>query len=836
MNENTSKLNIQFVHENKTYNVPLFDEKFADPGAKKITVGGRKYFYEENAQNPECVKFVHTLLKSLSEDKTFKSEKKLVSYISRGTEIAQMSITNDIYEIGRDRLIGRTNVDSDSLEQAKNTLYNELIESKPEDKEAILTIINKATPPLNEPKVVFEIADQIENNGSPELAHSIREAVRPFDLQPLIRNVPEMLEQHYIDPDKGKIISEKFKALFDTGKYEKFYDRMEFFVQMCIDLKDIGNDRHLELVDRKVEDDQLPMEDDQLSKIDKVRVPAAKSHVENDIGYLELTHFENLDEKINGQPVAILEVKQALDQIKEANPKAIILDLRENSGGSMYMMAYIASHFIKPDQELGHNVYRDKITPEELRSFPTDPVKTASEKELPLENRMLKQPIFILTSKESLSAAEALAYHLKEHRQATILGEITGGGAHVSKLFEVSPDFYLGVSFGDYLLKSGEPNWEAKGLTPDIQVNTTDAKDKAMELIATHADAIPLSWSKEEREKKLKVAQLYWEKKVIGEPENTHEGFFDCIRFNAQYDPTIDNSQDQLVQNLLQTIEAAIGLNSPNESQKSDKTKAKIDILVSEQRDKFLKLFASLPRGVVGMINHGEGLNAFSPPPPRNPGKTSFTESDLQQLQQYMKEIEFSGVVCLSDSKGETHVLSSNDTLMNGNTSFAMHSIGKMFTGMLAMKMIEMGIIPEPSLDQPQSPLDQPIQLDPEVMAKLPKEIRDHLTKNDAPTFRQLMLHKGGLGDYLPEYEKAIQHAIDNKEEVPKIQSPEDFIKYAETEIHELKEGETHYSNLGLLLVGLSIQHHYNLKNPTIIFLGSRCTMLFPMSIFPLSR
>ena len=485
MNENISKLNIQFLHENKTYSVPLFDEKFAGPDVKKITVGGRKYFYEENAQDPECVKCVNTLLKSLSEDKTFKSEKKLVSYISRGTEISQMSITNDIYEIGRDRLIGRTNVDSDSLEQAKNTLYNELMESNPEDKEAILTIINKATPPLNEPKTVFEIADQIEKDGSSELAHSIREAVRPFDLQPIIQNVPEMLEQHYIDPDKGKIIGEKFKALFDTGKYEKFYDRMEFFDQMCIDLKDIGNDRHLELVDRKVEEDD-PL--DQLPNVDEVRVPKAKSHVENDIGYLELTKFENLNDKINGQPVALLEVKQALDQIREANPKAIILDLRENGGGSMYMMAYIASHFIKPDQELGHNVYRDKITPEELQYFPTDPVKTASENELPLENRMLKQPLFILTSKESLSAAESLTYHLKEHRQATILGETTGGGAHVSKLFEVSPDFYLGVSFGDYVLKSGDPNWEAKGLTPDIQVNPEDAKDKAMELIANMED------------------------------------------------------------------------------------------------------------------------------------------------------------------------------------------------------------------------------------------------------------------------------------------------------------------------------------------------------------
>jgi CubicO group peptidase (beta-lactamase class C family) len=155
-----------------------------------------------------------------------------------------------------------------------------------------------------------------------------------------------------------------------------------------------------------------------------------------------------------------------------------------------------------------------------------------------------------------------------------------------------------------------------------------------------------------------------------------------------------------------------------------------------------------------------------------------------------------------------------NDILKT-DTPFAMHSIGKMFTGMLAIKMIEMGIISTGPLD---NALDKPIQLDPKIMDKLEEycpAVKEHLTKEGAPTFRQIMLHEGGLDDYLNKYEAAIQKAIDNKEPVPKMDAPEDFLRYAQEEIHELKEGETHYSNLGLLLTGLSIQHHYNLKHPT---------------------
>lgn len=347
------------------------------------------------------------------------------------------------------------------------------------------------------------------------------------------------------------------------------------------------------------------------------------------------------------------------------------------------------------------------------------------------------------------------------------------------------------------------------------------------------------SWSKYEKEIKRNIAELYWEKKVKREPENghvrnsslaaeetasktsaksaledvrkmessnegisletsgisemplenTHEGFINFLRFIAQYDPTIDNQDDRFVKEL------TLAMKTPNK----------------ENKERFLQLFESLPLGLIGSLNHVEGLKGYPEPIERNPEKRIFTETDLAELQQYMKESHFSGVVTLSDNTGRTYTLSS-DNISKADTPFAMHSIGKMFTGMLAIKMIEQEIIPATALDKP-------VQLDSNVMDELGKfcpAVKEHLTKKGAPTFRQIMMHQGGLDDYLDKYEAAIQKAIDDpKETIPKIDSPEDFIKYAEDKTHTLKEGETHYSNLGLLLTGLSIQHHYNSKHPS---------------------
>ena len=177
-----------------------------------------------------------------------------------------------------------------------------------------------------------------------------------------------------------------------------------------------------------------------------------------------------------------------------------------------------------------------------------------------------------------------------------------------------------------------------------------------------------------------------------------------------------------------------------------------------------------------------------------------FTDRAKQELKQYLQDLGFSGSLTLQDSN---HIpFSAASAGINSTTPFSIHSVGKVFTGILVLRLIHLG-----KLDK--EVLDKPVQLAPSVIEGLPKNVQRHLKENGI-TLRQLMLHEGGLGDYMEKYIRAIRLALESKTEPPQINSLEDFVKYAEETTYAI--GEDHYSNLSLLLVGLSIE--YFTKSP----------------------
>jgi len=184
-----------------------------------------------------------------------------------------------------------------------------------------------------------------------------------------------------------------------------------------------------------------------------------------------------------------------------------------------------------------------------------------------------------------------------------------------------------------------------------------------------------------------------------------------------------------------------------------------------------------------------------------------------QNLQSFVDDTGFSGSLVISQDGAKYEAHSEN---VSADTSFSTHSVGKLFTGVLAIEALRQGILEE---DQ----LHQPVKLEESVLALLPENVREYLKTT---TLHQLMTHQSGLENYLVNYQKAVGLALNSGEEVPAIERPEDYLKFAEAEIKALpyvdEKGnivESHYSNLGSLLVGLAIQNAYNEKHP-----GSKLT------------
>ncbi len=172
-----------------------------------------------------------------------------------------------------------------------------------------------------------------------------------------------------------------------------------------------------------------------------------------------------------------------------------------------------------------------------------------------------------------------------------------------------------------------------------------------------------------------------------------------------------------------------------------------------------------------------------------------FTEQAKKDLKQYIQDSRFSGSITLQDANPTSFTLASEG--IDPATPFAIHSVGKVFTAVLLLRLIQLGKIPK-------SVLEEPLQLDPAVFNRLPEKVQKHLRENRI-TLLQLMMHEGGLGEYMDNYLGTIGQALESKTDPPKMDSLEDFLKYGEEQTYPV--GETKYSNLGLLLVGLSVQH-----------------------------
>jgi len=136
------------------------------------------------------------------------------------------------------------------------------------------------------------------------------------------------------------------------------------------------------------------------------------------VDYLTITAFFHPDEA--GDAIAA-----AIHMIRHAG--ALILDMRDNGGGSPDTMALIASYcFDRAGIPLA------EITP---RSGEAQHYVTASG----IVDRDGKPPVYVLTSAHTWSGGEGLAYILQEHHRAEIIGETTVGAALELERYIVSP-------------------------------------------------------------------------------------------------------------------------------------------------------------------------------------------------------------------------------------------------------------------------------------------------------------------------------------------------------------------------------------------------------------
>ncbi|WP_131775118.1 serine hydrolase domain-containing protein [Legionella anisa] len=194
----------------------------------------------------------------------------------------------------------------------------------------------------------------------------------------------------------------------------------------------------------------------------------------------------------------------------------------------------------------------------------------------------------------------------------------------------------------------------------------------------------------------------------------------------------------------------------------------------------------------------------FNPWPELSEGQY-LPESSSILLEEYLEDSDIAAAVSASDAYQIAHVAAAD---VDGRPNvYPIHSVAKVFTGVLAIMMMhekpdgEHSIVPEANLDLPIKG-----QLDPEAWALLPDNIRAHLERNNV-TLGQLMTHKGGVGDYGYDSGTGTYRERLEAGELPEVIQISDFLQFAEDKTYPV--GQFHYSNLGITLVGLAVENAY---------------------------
>lgn len=197
------------------------------------------------------------------------------------------------------------------------------------------------------------------------------------------------------------------------------------------------------------------------------------------IGYLDLAWF-------SGHPDAGAAIDAALAKL--AGSRALILDLRRNGGGGEAALKRLMGHLAPEPMRLEDIVMR-RCAPD-----PADPEGCLQDGSSEVQERYADavavpafptQPVYVLTSRDSFSAAEAAAYALQATGRAVVIGEVTGGGANPSMTMDLGPWFTVVMPIGEARHPATGTNWEGVGVRPDVAVPADGALDEALRRLET---------------------------------------------------------------------------------------------------------------------------------------------------------------------------------------------------------------------------------------------------------------------------------------------------------------------------------------------------------------
>lgn len=297
-------------------------------------------------------------------------------------------------------------------------------------------------------------------------------------MKDLLVTALDLVRQHYIFPETAAAVTAAVETAAAAGDYDDLDDEA-LAARVTATFLAVSGDRHLRLLIRSQDHRAATTEAEaEAAWLEAQRLGnhhiAAVRRLDGNVGYIDLRG-------VASPGTAGPAIAAAMELV--AHTGALIFDLRRNRGGDPDGVQLWHSYLF-PDSDTHLNDIYDGRT-QRTRQFWT----LAS---VP-GRRYLDRPVSVLTSSFTFSAGEEFAYNLQVLRRATLIGEVTRGGAHPTERFAVSPALEVAVPNARSVNPVTGTNWEGTGVTPDIASSSEEALQVAYRRALEHVLTTPTS-------------------------------------------------------------------------------------------------------------------------------------------------------------------------------------------------------------------------------------------------------------------------------------------------------------------------------------------------------
>lgn len=180
-------------------------------------------------------------------------------------------------------------------------------------------------------------------------------------------------------------------------------------------------------------------------------------------GYIKISSFSD------NQVLMIQAWEYALDYFNQNEVPGVILDMRNNSGGSGWLADQMAAYFFTEEVVAGTGSFYDDVTGD----FYMDP---ASEAVMipPREALQYTGPVVVMVGPACVSACEFFSYNMTINDRAIIVGQYpTSGAGGGVEAFMMPENTYMQMTVSRQMDAEGNIHIEGGGVAPDVRVPVT---------------------------------------------------------------------------------------------------------------------------------------------------------------------------------------------------------------------------------------------------------------------------------------------------------------------------------------------------------------------------